>query len=526
MRWICVPLLFASLIGAAGAVGPVAAQEPDRRQRRQRVVEGILRSLIEAQIPTENVDPRPAAGVGRPEDLRQAHGWLTGFSQESAQLVAELRQEERAAPNIRPLLADALRVKATADVAVRRSQQVPVRQVLARDIQGLDRQWRLLSHRLAAVPDLSRSCRASIKQLNEYDHNLCQFFGIEPQLERTELARLMGVIGTDLQNLREDIAYELHHGQLRSTLLAEARSLQVKISELAQAVVRKQRYEAIVREYKEYYQGWRKLVFRLRQIDKRYLSRAVNRIHQASDEVLELLWIPRSLDRDQIVYCANKFNQSVDQLLTTVSLKHMLNVSDGPAMLTCAAELHGLCTDFAQSAAGAAAIDDLLWDYRVLGVEWQNLQEYLKAIDAAEIRKRMATAQLAAGMLRDSLGVRPLDNHRSGVRLAGQIDNQSAVLARDLTNRLRTTTRYTSKFRNDMLNSAQGFHTTAHHLHESIVQQASEGHLRKHCSELAGEWERLSGYVGRCAAEDRRAVSRTCQEIATSLAKLQVLYAY
>jgi hypothetical protein len=160
------------LVTGGQAQGPA-----DERERRRQAIEGILRSLVETHLsrdrdrepPRPPQQPVPVPPRHRPEDItkyRDAQRAVQEFSNEAGQLIGVLREEEHLSPGIRPLLGDAISIKARSDALLRRPYGPGGADALARDYQEVDRQWRVLSHRLEQADDVSGRCRDHVKKMH------------------------------------------------------------------------------------------------------------------------------------------------------------------------------------------------------------------------------------------------------------------------------------------------------------------------------------------------------------------------
>jgi hypothetical protein len=336
----------------------------------------------------------------------------------------------------------------------------------------------------------------------------------------------MGTLSAETRHLVEDVAFEVPHGKGRGELISQGRQLELQVNQLADAISRDVRYDVIVDAYKDYHTRWRRWASGLRTIDSRYVMRGVRRVDLTNDQIHELLWIPQVIDRQQIVHRAKALAGDVDQILIATSVRDLLGLPNAADVLSTARELAGLCEGFAQSAAGRSDLDDLLWDYRVLDVEWQTLQGHFKAINNIDLQQRLAAADQTAAALRESLGIRPISDFREAVRLAASVDNLADILQRDARHRMGMSARYSPQFRKLLIDSTSQFHDAAHEFHDSVVRHADDSRLRSQCAGLARLWEQMGGHFAKCTPEDRSVLRDTCHRIAPALAKLQVLYAY
>ena len=98
-----------------------------------------------------------------------------------------------------------MRIRAGATVLAERSQREGDLDSLTEHYRHLDRDWRVLSHRLHQVPGLSEGCCSCVDRLDAHGKSLCGLFQIEPQVSYRDLLRLTDSLAADLRNLVEDL---------------------------------------------------------------------------------------------------------------------------------------------------------------------------------------------------------------------------------------------------------------------------------------------------------------------------------
>ena len=135
--------------------------------------------------------PRPPADPR----YRESRAAVEEFATQAGELVARLGQEERARPELRPLLADAMGVKAMTDALLRRTEADPDLTLMADGFSTVDQHWRTLATRLEGSFAVSAACRQSVHKLSECGSRVCQRLGIRPQVDQDELVRLVGRVG-------------------------------------------------------------------------------------------------------------------------------------------------------------------------------------------------------------------------------------------------------------------------------------------------------------------------------------------
>lgn len=207
-----VPLILLTSFLWLGSTDNVARAQSDREQRRE-FVQGLMRTFLEAQVERHlgprhshppHVKPVPVSPT-----MNKARAILASFSQESGRLRSALHADASRASTPRRYVGNAFQVNAAATALANQATASSQLEPLVENVRTLDREWRLLSHRLQQVEGLSEACRRSVQQLDRYDNELCALFGVQPQIDHRELLRAADALAIDLKYLVQDIEIEL-----------------------------------------------------------------------------------------------------------------------------------------------------------------------------------------------------------------------------------------------------------------------------------------------------------------------------
>ncbi len=521
MRYISFAVFFAivTFVGSTACFGQNA-------DRRGQFFDGVLRNLIDTQISTQpqaKLVPVPDSRVS--SQMREARDTLQQFASDLQQLYAALRQEERFTPGIRSLLADALQVKATVDVLVTRSQGMSQVTQLSPEYETLDRQWRVLAHRVQQWPNLGSGLYQRVDALNQRNERLGQLLKVTPQLQTGELVNLLATLNADFDHLTEDIRIDLVQHPERDQFIDQLRQLQSMGYYLRNAATAGRAHDEIVGRFQQMYTAWLPLKARLRVIDNRYIQRNLARVTQANNRLHELLWIPRVIDGNEILSLATTLKQDVDHIGDQITLRKLMESPNASLIFERAKDFYTLCASFRQSVATETDLQGLKWDFRELDVAWNDLQSALSQSTDPTTLQHIATVDLTVSELRRSLGQRPVFDTNEALQLVESIDSMADLLHFDINRSIASSNRYPRDFRTQMLQSSQAFHRAAHSMHQQVIQQADNSALRQKTADLAGQWNELQGYISRVSFEQPE-TKENAQRIAQMLAKLQVIYAY
>jgi hypothetical protein len=309
----------------------VAWAQPPRDQRRE-LVEGLLRTFLEAQIEKNLRPDRPAPPPQAiPADLVKAREALSGFAREANQLYELLQAESVRNATARQYLPEMMRVAAQAGVLAERSSRIYDVQSLGREFRDLDRQWRLLSYRLDQADGLSRLCGPGVRRLDGFAAALGQLCGIQPQTDYRELLRQTDALNSDLQRLVDEIEIGLGRSRDAQVLQLHGRRIQQQVRLLANLIAQQTSRAAIVAEFHRYQQLWQPFAASLWPLGQRNLERTLRNLEETDRQIHELLWLPVPINRQHLQHLTEVLMNRVDELLDGVTLRVLMELRGAPA---------------------------------------------------------------------------------------------------------------------------------------------------------------------------------------------------
>ncbi len=517
------------------SLGTVSAAQPN--DRRRDFVDGVLRVLIETQVLphlTRDGQPphgRPPGGPPLPKPpgdprSRDDRIALEEFAMHSGELVSILRQEVGVRPELRPLLGDAIAVKAMTDGLVQRVEAQPDPALLADGFVVVDRHSRTLATRLEGSFAVSATCRECVRKLNASRARLCQRLAISPQVDQEQVVQLFGTLTGHLRGLLDNVAGSLQRSRDSQVLLIDGKRLQMQVNFLTTSVSRPVPYEELLHQYRTVHKDWRALADRLRSLDSRDSERHIRRINHVHRQLHEVLWIPYEMDRGGLARCAAALSRNVDAACERVSLKMLLATPDAAGAVEVARELRSMCADFSKAAAGQDPLDSLRWDFRPLDVQWQQFRTGFQGLAAPELAQQLAETDENIQAVQELLGIAPLIDVEQAVELSGEVDSLTDLLFRDLAERLGPSSRYPPQFRREAAAAAEALHESAHQLHDDLLRRPHSESVRKKSEGLSVAWESLQQYVGKLEHRDRAVVTRNYERLAPAMARLQMMFVF
>jgi hypothetical protein len=488
-----------------------------------------VESQVLPYLPRDGQGPPGKPGPGRPPAdprFRETRLALEEFAALAGELIASLRQEERVRPELRPLMGDAIAVKALADALLRRTDVQTDLAVLAEGFSAVDQRWRTLAIRLERSVGVSAVSRQCIHKLNASSGRVCQKLGLSPQVDQDQVVQLLASLNGSLRGLFDAVAQASSRSRDSQILLIEGQRLQLQINFLTATISRSGQYDEVLSQYRMVHKNWLALSSRVRSLDFRDAERHIRRINHVHRQLHDMLWIPLELDRPGLARSAVFLGRSVETLYERVSLKMLLTTGNAADAVEAAREFHGMCADFSRAAASKDSLDSLRWDFRSLDVQWQQFRSCFQDLDLSELQQHLTDVDDNLQTVQELLSISPLVDIEQAIELAGQLDSLTDVLYRDLAERLSPSSRYPPQFRREATAAAAAVHKSAHQLHEDLLRRPQSESVRKNAEQLAGDWQSLQAYVAKLEYRDRATVTRNYEHLASALARLQMMFVY
>ena len=251
----------------------------------------------------------------------------------------------------------------------------------------------------------------------------------------------------------------------------------------------------IVGQYREFYERWRRFIIGIQSVGSPHIERVVRSIAKSNNELHDLLWLPRKIDRNELLALTKALTNSVHQLCQAVPLSVVIELRDPLAAVADSQELLASCRALVQSVGGTEDLDDLVWDFRVVEVEWQQVLQHFQTLKQPEVNRQLAVSAQTMAFLRETLGQELVLDHQTVVALAAGLDDLTEAIQRDVSRYL-ATNRHPPMFRTQALQAAQTLQQTARLLHTSVAEQADDEVLRSQCALVIPKFRAAYGNRG------------------------------
>ncbi len=517
MRWLFILLIMFSTSATAFA------------QDRGDLLEGFLKSLVESQLnrnDNRGRPPRPPGVVQPPaptEQLLQTRQLLALLSSDSARLVQSLQIEERTTPQVRPLLADALSLNASADVLNQNGQRSFAVEELVSDFQVFDRDWRVLSHRLKQVPNLGRVCLRAMDSLAGTHKQISDLLGIQPQLNRNELVRLSASLISAYRHLLEDLQYDNSRVLDKNQLLTEGQALYLKVNQ-AMSLIERDNYGNIVNAYKDCQQDWQIYSAKLRQFNSARIQRGILEVEEVGRSIAEQLWLPVQMDRGYVVQLAKSVEDDAHHLLERVTLIQLVDHPNPIALVNSAKEFDSITHAFARAAENSQNLNDLAWDFRIYEVQWKEFSNHVRLLKSPDLDLRVTDLDRNLKLLQNALQLQPAFDRRSMRELAASLDELCTQMGSVADRTIGRSNNYQPVFRTQFTSTMDVLHHAAHELHDLMIGNGSDQQVANKSQELIKHWITTKQLLQQCRQQDQQLMLQSAAQIEPLMVKLQVVF--
>ncbi len=446
-------------------------------------------------------------------DLRALTSLMKECVDESTRLYRLLDADYQRNPSIRPLLTQLLQLRAQAarlneDVAAR----IPLQTILT-SFQSLDSDWRLLSHRLTQVAQLSRDTIASVERLDRLDREIGKLFQVEPTLDRRTLLQQLAIQINAMRTVIDEVRLDPAGGARISQLVTDGGKVQQQISRVEQVVLSNGSYELIVTEYNRFARMWTTMLEQLRALDNRYVERQVRYIVDANNSVQQLLWLEHTADRTLLTQTTVALMRSVDEFYNRLTLKLLLNVSNLPQSLQTANDFYGTVQNFKDQLDRKESTAVVLESYRSVEEYGYQFTRTFERLNSQAARIVLREIEDGISSLRSELNIAGTGSqvdYRRLQPLAASLENLADQLDFDVRIWLNSDRQ---SFREEALQASKVFMTRTRRLHQMLQGQPSAQDLQRETTALFEDWRKIYQFLGYCRTTDRTNLARLAQDI-------------
>jgi len=511
--------LVATVIGMLSfPSGTVRADE-----KTQRIVSGVLQLLIDSQ--------RPDRGRGRPapppprasREVQIVVDVLNGYREEAERLSLTAQQNVNSSPGLRPLIGDVLTFHAATDSVFHRARHMSHPSQIRDSVAQLDSNWRVLSWRLKQTRGVSQQCRSSVENLDQLSAKLCELYQLQPQVDLRSLQRQADSLTFYTRALVDDLELELRRSPRRNEIVHAASRAQQVAGAFAEQVAQQAPYQNLVASYQNFVSLWGPLARTVCGIQSRFVERNVLSIQEVDQNIHELLWLPRGIDRQLLGQLTNGILAEVDRIYAAVNLNVLIQLPKAQDVPSAASDFYGCCQHFADCVRRDESEDELVDAYGYLPDAWVSFSRLFRTLDHPPIQQSISEIEQRLIALREPLRI-PGGFDRNALRdRAATLEHDAEHLTEDLDRWLRGDRRF-DKDRQEIVELGRQVQSDARNLHVATLQNASDADLQRLAESVVARWETLHARIERCEAGDRGHVRELQAQISRDLIRVQAMF--
>jgi hypothetical protein len=290
----------------------------------------------------------------------------------------------------------------------------------------------------------------------------------------------------------------------------------------ATALLDRAGYDQLVNEYRRAQTSWRAYVQRLQPIATDRIRRSIFRVEQAGRAIQELLWIPFEQDVALVPQLAVSLQTEVEQLLSNITLQDLVLLTQPTTLLQSARELQQTSRSFAQSAATTTDRNTLLWDFRLVDVQWQSFQNSCRMLNNPGLQQQLIQVDSLMSMLRQALGSQSGNDYRHLLQLVARVDELTLQFQQTAQQRVLNTGLYDRNFRIQFADSLEKLHQSAHSLHDELSGFRPGVQANALMRELIRHWNACKSRIPQCRPEHQQVLYQSVAQLEPLLVTLQI----
>jgi len=454
-------------------------------------------------------------------EIRPLIDLLKAAAEESKRLYTSLRNEAAHSRELQSSLQDISRLRNIATYAIQDLERGISLERLFPGIQKLSTDWRLLSHQLGQSPRIGRKSLDIVARIDRLEREMEKMLQLSPQLDRRALVNEFAGLHSVLNNLLQELQYDSRGTDRANEIIYEIRKLGQQPRHIEDLVLDGSSYDRIVREFNRFSTQWALMLRELRPIENRYIHRGIRNIVDADSRIHNLLWLEKSVNREDLQQLANSLIRSVDEFFNRTPLRLVVHLKSVDSILEKADDFYGTVQHFKQS------IDDDE-DEATLLENYGYVEEYGNEFIGSFTQMRSSAAQVVLQEIESSIGSLRAELNISGtvasvdtqklITIAASLENLADHLEFDVTNWLE---RDQESYHADATKAMERFVLRCRQMHRLLQSPLTLSELRDESTDLNSAWTGLYDYLTRCPTSDRAHMIDMAQDINSALYELE-----
>ena len=216
--------------------------------------------------------------------------------------------------------------------------------------------------------------------------------------------------------------------------------------------------------------------------------------------------------------------REVEVAFKHVSLHDLLQCKTPGIVLACSREFQNQCSNLSTRLSTDADVESLMWDFKQLSNQWQELNGHLSAFTTPRIGRSVGQIDSDFQVLQGTFGDGPLIDRATMADICSDLDQLSYRLI-DLAEQNRKRGGYEKSFHKDFCGCTSNFHKSIHEMHEHVLaDRRHDAHAAQDVAAAVTAWSEVRPMINKCKPEHRREMNQVRSRIEPLMVKLQVVF--
>lgn len=454
-------------------------------------------------------------------ELEKVRPLLSDATNEATALVVSLNDDMRRYPSVRPLLTDAMRLKAQAKILADDSLKVNDHRLLTDQLQELETGWMSLAYQLSRSRELSTRTQDSVRSINELARLMQQILQLEPQLDRWGLLSQVAQLSADIEHLNDDIEYEMYNSPDAQQILLATKRVQQQAYMLTRLLQDDADRPAVIDAYKRFQTLWYPQAAKLQAMNNSILERSLRRVTDSDGQIAQLLLLQQDVNKDQLVYLTSQLRNAIDTFDKSVSLREVTRLPNPRLALSTVDQFYGVCDNFIDNVQRNERQEVLVDAFRYIEDGRRDFVAVFRASSSPEAQASLRQIEQTLNTLATSMQVSRSDFDRTkAMSLAANVANLADQL--DYTTQ-RWISRERPPFGNAALRETAAFADGSVRLQQMLARGATASQMQQEVTNLYENWRRVYNHIVNCQTEERRSLGQLSSQITPAMVELRTM---
>lgn len=490
-------------------------------QDGEDIARGLLRALLESQLERQRRKHDPFRPPAPPSNqtsqaVFQLRTISSTLAQEAASLSAVVNTDARRDYHLRRQLPGVLQLEASAGAVQQQTAVATHERDVIEAYRRLNSEWLTLAYQLRNQPGLSAQALSVVDRIDRLDGQYCAVLQLQQQFDSQQLVRASTLLSASLQQLNQELQYNVPSSATRRRLLRQLRHHQNQSNYFAVLVADSQRLDAVVQEYQRLYRTWTVLQSDLDRYQIRSVTRAVQRVVAGHQTIHQLLRLDFGLDRQLMLHLIQDVETTMTELFQRVTLADLMSLPGSDDVSSAADTAYGTLQhlrDVVRRNESRQEVGDA-WVY--MNEAWDLVAFHLQSVQRPEVRHHLDEVAGELTALREILGAAVVWDPAEMVRRASNLES----LATSIHQSMRRWHRAAGITDVRGLQEARELTGHCRQLKQRMIARRPPAGLRGDCDRVTQSWQVVQSHLHECQTPERENLDRLSAEFTPELVRI------